>query len=141
MIYEKLLFMIQEKLLTFRPLKLVKEVKSKHISSWLWKRIFSNWHSNFVNIFLKATAYFHSSQKFVQRYLTPVFISQSKGIIRKIEVGASLMALYGFSKKAKSSHVLLVSPAGCPSNLVIKFSFREFLYADFVKSKVLPYII
>lgn len=49
------------------------------------------------------------------------------------------MALYGFSIKAKLSHVLSVRPAGLSSDLVIKVSFREFLCADFVKSKALPY--
>lgn len=49
------------------------------------------------------------------------------------------MALYGSSIKAKLSHVLSVRPAGLSSDLVIKVSFSEFLCADFVKSKALPY--
>ena len=60
-----------------------------------------------------------------------------KGSIRKIQVWPSLMAFYGFWKKAILSHVLSVSPAGWLSNLIIKLSFREI----FVKSKLLAHMV
>ena len=64
-----------------------------------------------------------------------------RGVYRKIQGWPSLMGMYEFCKKAMLSHALSVSPASLPSNRIFKRSFGEFLCADFVKSKLLSYMI